>query len=273
MSFDSKVYDFIRPCIVVVKRIFKKFGIGITSYAVLADLQEKSLGRSAQDLEFIRSVSDINDESLVHLLQKSKSQLRQDLFVLSQTNFKKHGYYVEFGATNGIDLSNSYILESSYSWQGILAEPAAVWHEALRKNRPNSHIENLCIWKDSDTTLTFNETAAPQLSTVDLFSEVDSFSQSRLSGKKYLVKTISLRDLLVKYKAPKYIDYLSIDTEGSEYEILRAFNFSEYSFGVITVEHNYTSQREQIFELLSSEGYERRFTQLSDFDDWYVKIS
>jgi hypothetical protein len=80
-----------------------------------------------------------------------------------------------------------------------------------------------------------------------------------------------LNDLLIKHRAPKYIDYLSIDTEGSEYEILEAFNFNEFSFGIITVEHNYTPQRDMIFALLTGHGYIRKYENISAFDDWYVK--
>lgn len=109
------------------------------------------------------------------------------------------------------------------------------------------------------------------MSTVDSFCYKDYHSESRLSGKKYEVQTISLYDLLIKYQAPKYIDYLSIDTEGSEYEILKVFNFEEFTFGVITVEHNFTLQRDKIFALLTSHGYKRKYEDISDCDDWYVK--
>ena len=44
----------------------------------------------------------------------------------------------------------------------------------------------------------------------------------------------------------KIIDYLSIDTEGSEYRILKAFNFERYTFRCITVEHNQTKNRDLI---------------------------
>ena len=84
------------------------------------------------------------------------------------------------------------------------------------------------------------------------------------------MSTISLYDMLKKHNAPQFIDYLSIDTEGSEYEILNAFDFSAYRFGCITVEHNFTPMREKIFNLLSQNGYERKFTEFSRFDDWYV---
>jgi FkbM family methyltransferase len=206
------------------------------------------------------------------LLAKSKAQLRQDLFVLSETNFLRGGYFVEFGATNGIDLSNTYLLEKEYRWSGILAEPATVWKRQLNENRPNSFIENRCVWSASNCILTFNETNMPELSTIDSYSLNDRHGGTRLTGHKYDVMTISLNDLLKKYKAPKYIDYLSIDTEGTEFEILNAFDFNEWTFGIITIEHNYTPSREMIFSLLSLNGYERKHQGLSRFDDWYVKI-
>jgi hypothetical protein len=79
-----------------------------------------------------------------------------------------------------------------------------------------------------------------------------------------------LNDLLLKYDAPKNMDYLSIDTEGSEFEILENFNFSKYSFKVITCEHSYEPKRDKIFELLTSKGYARVYEGLSKWDDWYI---
>jgi len=87
----------------------------------------------------------------------------------------------------------------------------------------------------------------------------------------YSVTSISLEDLLNEYKAPYHIDYLSIDTEGSEYEILSAFDFSKYHIEVITCEHNYTKSREKIYNLLANNGYKRVYEEISQFDDWYVK--
>jgi hypothetical protein len=66
------------------------------------------------------------------------------------------------------------------------------------------------------------------------------------------------------------MDYLSIDTEGSEYDILSSFNFDKYKFRVITSEHNFTQNREKIYTLLKKQGYERKFEDISEFDDWYV---
>jgi FkbM family methyltransferase len=184
-------------------------------------------------------------------------------------DFKRDGFFVEFGATNGVDVSNSYLLEKKFGWAGILAEPARMWHAQLAKNRSAS-IETRCVWRYSGESLSFNETKNGDLSTLEAFSAGDMHSQRRASGKRYDVDTISLTDLLDKYDAPKLIDYLSIDTEGSEYEILKNFDFSRYKFRVITCEHNFTPMREQIFNLLTENGYTRKFSEISQFDDWFV---
>lgn len=212
--------------------------------------------------------------SFFEFLPESKSQLGQDLFVLSELEFKRSGFFVEFGATNGIELSNTYLLEKSLGWDGILAEPARFWHSALMGNR-SAKIETDCVWSASGETLVFNEVGEKDetatLSTLDAYSGADNHRSSRKRGKKYEVETISLNDLLKKHNAPKEIDYLSIDTEGSEYEILKAFDFDEFDIKIITCEHNYTAAREKIFHLLSSNGYVRKYSELSAFDDWYVR--
>ena len=224
-------------------------------------------------LQFLMSLYPGFSKEMLEALESSRSQNHQDLFALSSAEFKRDGFFVEFGATNGLNLSNTHLLEKEFDWRGILAEPAKSYQAELRANRPRAIIEELCVWKDSNDILVFNETSNRDLSTIDRFSDLDEHRDSRKSGQKYEVGTISLQDLLLKHGAPKFIDYLSIDTEGSEFEILSAFDFTSYTFGVITCEHNYTPARERIFELLTSHGYIRKFPELSLFDDWYVKVA
>jgi FkbM family methyltransferase len=225
---------------------------------------------SGHDVKFLYALGFLSLKPLVFLLKDSNSQLRQDLFVLSKTKYMRNGYFVEFGATNGIDISNTYLLEKDFAWKGILAEPAKAWESDLRNNRSRAFIETSCLWSDSNSILKFAETENLEFSKSVIMYEEEIDKQSMKTIETYDVRTISLLDLLRKYHAPRHVDYLSIDTEGSEYEILNAFDFTEYSFGVITVEHNYTPQRELIFELLSRNGYKRIYTEISRFDDWYV---
>ena len=204
-------------------------------------------------------------------LHLSKSQFRQDLFVLSELGFKKKGFFLEFGATNGIDLSNTHLLETHFGWNGILAEPAISWHPELLSNR-EAKIDKNCVWKLTGEKILFNEVADKELSSIDVFSNSDGRNRNKKnSSVKYEVETISLYDLLKKHNAPFKIDYLSIDTEGSEFEILNAFDFDTFDIKVITCEHNYTQMRQKIFKLLTDKGYVRKYSQFSLCDDWYVR--
>lgn len=224
------------------------------------------------DKAFMYAIWGGESQEFLELKEKSYSQIKQDLFVLKELEYKKNGFFVEFGATNGLDLSNSFLLESEFSWRGILAEPGRIWRNDLRKNRPNAKIEERLVWKDSSSKLLFNETAMAEFSTIDLLSNRDVHRGHRENGGKYVVDTISLNDLLSKHEAPSVIDYLSIDTEGSEYEILSCLDFERYSFRVITCEHNYSKQRNSIYKLLTKHGYVRKYEGISQFDDWYVKL-
>ena len=260
-------------------KILFQFGVGVTSASNLGNLKNDqielwNLRTFVGFQEKLAALEFSADEKLRALkeFKYSKSQLQQDLFVLLSFKFKNDGFYVEFGATDGIGLSNTYMLEKNFGWRGILAEPAKSWHSSLRKNR-SAVIETKCIWKESGKVLQFNETKEGELSTLDSFSNKDMHAHSRENGIRYEVETISLLDLLVEYKAPKFIDYLSIDTEGSEFEILENFDFNEYTFGFISCEHNFTDNRFKVFELLSGRGYVRVFEQFSQFDDWYLHKS
>jgi FkbM family methyltransferase len=200
----------------------------------------------------------------------SRSQLFQDLYVLFKSNRKQGGYFVEFGATDGVSLSNTYLLESKYAWQGILAEPNPFWQAKLAENR-RAKIDHRCIWKATGDLLPFVASTKPEFAGLEQHARSDHHAESRLTGSKEIqVETVSLVDLLAFHGAPAVIDYLSIDTEGSEVDILSAFDFRQYQFRLITVEHNYVEKtRAQIHDLLISHGYKREFEVLSKWDDWY----
>ncbi|WP_174297139.1 FkbM family methyltransferase [Sphingomonas bacterium] len=202
----------------------------------------------------------------------SRSQILQDLFVAFETDGKRDGFFVEFGGTDGVTGSNSYMLENTYGWAGIVAEPARGWHPALNRNR-GCTIDYRCVSDRSGERVIFNEAERPELSTIDRFSRSDQYAAVRRRGNRYPVETVSLNDLLDEHDAPATFDYLSIDTEGSELTILSAFDFDAHRPRIITVEHNHSPAREQLHSLLESKGYRRKFDRLSQVDDWYVLAS
>jgi FkbM family methyltransferase len=196
------------------------------------------------------------------LLRHSKSQLGQDILALSVTGLKNPGFFVEFGAADGTALSNSHILEKQFGWSGILCEPS--------KSR-NCTIDTRCVYSASGQKISFSENYLGELSAITEYAEPNSHGLLKRTTSSYEVETISLQDLLVSHSAPKYIEFLSIDTEGSEFEILKTFDFQSYRFGAICVEHNFAETRGKINSLLLANGYQQVHADLSDFDDWYIR--
>ena len=251
----------------ILKKILSKLG-----YICIKNETYNNLYSNADTIQRYAILKHINSslkKKYLHNLDLSKSQIKQDLFALCVARFKKKGYFVEVGAANGIYNSNSFLLEDKFGWKGLLVEPAKIFKKELKKNR-KAKIENRSLWSESKKKLKFNETKNKQLSTFKYLADCDNQKENRKLVNSYFVETITLLDLLKKFKAPKFIDYLSIDTEGSEYEILKSFDFKKYKISTITVEHNYGANRGKIFDLLISQGYERKFKDLSQFDDWYV---
>jgi FkbM family methyltransferase len=198
---------------------------------------------------------------------KSYSQEAQDLKVLLHYKLKKNGYFLEIGASDGIKFSNTYLLEKEYGWSGICVEPIKDDYEKLILNR-NCHCSNNAVYAISGEKLEFD------ICEYNLLSGINKCI-NRYNGvsikEKVIVETISFNDLLEKYNAPKFIEYLSLDTEGSEYEILSAFDFEKYKIGLIHVEHNFEEpKRNWIKELLLKNGYK----YIGEFkqDDFYKSI-
>jgi FkbM family methyltransferase len=198
----------------------------------------------------------------------ARGQFFQDLWVLFELGEKRDGYFVEFGASDAELLSNSWLLENHHGWSGILAEPNPVNHSALRANR-RAELDTRCVYDATGLQLEFHSTDNAVLSTLARYSAGDFHAAARTARRSITVETVSLDDLLDEHDAPPVVDYLSVDTEGSEYDILAAYSFRRH-VRCITVEHNYTPARERIDSLLRGKGYVRRFPYASQADSWYV---
>lgn len=198
------------------------------------------------------------------------SQLKQDIFVLILTNFKRNGFFVEFGVMDGLDLSNTLLLEKEYNWSGILSEPSKIHHDQIKTNR-TAKFDPRAVYSKTGHSLSFKEVDIAGLSGLNDYFQKDGHGKNREVGTEYLVETISLHDLLEQNNAPYVIDYLSVDTEGSEYEILSNFDFTSYQINILTVEHNYIKEtRKNIKDYLESKGYSRILEGRSKWDDWYI---
>lgn len=78
------------------------------------------------------------------------------------------------GACDGVEISNTFVLEKFFDWNGILVEPSKSYHNDLKKNR-NWKIDFRCVYNVSGKNVISNSTNNPSISTIDLFSNADRF--------------------------------------------------------------------------------------------------
>jgi FkbM family methyltransferase len=200
-----------------------------------------------------------------------RGQLAQDIAALKACGFKADGYFVEIGAANGRRHSNTYLLEKKYGWAGIVAEPAQIWHESLQQNR-TCKIDFRFVSNVDGESIEFVEAQIPTFSTAKNHISSDHHQEKRQHGAiNYFVSSVSLNTLFKELNAPVEIDYLSLDTEGSEFDILSTFDWGKYQIKFITIEHNFSQNRSAINSLLVKNGYRRILADVSRWDDWFIR--
>jgi hypothetical protein len=211
---------------------------------------------------------------------QSYSQFGQDRFVVDVLlSGKRGGYFVEAGAGDGIWISNTLLLEKEFGWSGLLIEPTSAF-ERLKKNRPHCICENAClaarhlivtmveIYDHGQARI--NQTFAGQNLLLSRSLDTPPLDLSDLNSEwgmarsHYRKETATLAELLRAHSAPHTIDYLSLDVEGSEYEVLQLFPFEEYRFRCLGVER----PPPELHTLLVQHGYE--FKENVGEDAFYI---
>lgn len=202
-----------------------------------------------------------------------------DKKMLKYLNFKD-GTFIELGANDGIAQSNTYFYEKELNWSGLLIEPTHKFNDLI-KNRPNPN-----NFLENEACCSFeNEGKEIQFYYCNLMTTCNDESISNLSrtpaehvkdGKRFIPneeifnftkKGVSLSSLLDKNNLPKTIDFLSLDTEGLEVEILNGVDFSKYTLNHILVE---TGCLDKINKILTRHNY-KLAEQLSHHDYLFTK--
>ena len=238
-------------------------------------VNEKELRRRL-DLVTKFSFSNISAENNINFLRfivegNVKSQSNQDLIALEILKNKENGFYVEFGADDGVKNSNTFLLKEKFGWNGVLIEPNPKRFKLLKENRINDICLNYLIYNETGKSVDF--TVSGQLSTIKSFSESDFMKVERKKNQSEIITlvTITLNDLLKEINAPTEIDFLSIDTEGSEFEILNSVDFDLINIKLICFEHNHTDNKIKIGKLLESKGYQEVLKFSGSIDSFYLK--
>jgi len=164
------------------------------------------------------------------------SQIGQDFWIYGEAfNRKRNGFFIDIGAYDGIYLSNTYILESRYKWNGICLEANPSAYRLLLKNRSSRCLcLNLCVdQKDGEVEFIDNGIVS------GIFDVLRSNTNPNFINRHestFQMEAKTLLNVLKVNNAPQVIEYLSIDVEGAEERILKQFDFNEYIFKSITIE-------------------------------------
>jgi FkbM family methyltransferase len=222
-------------------RIVKYFCLNIKPVRIF-HARFKTLERKVMDLE--RDTNNIT--LLLKLLTEINSgysfqgEINQDLLAFLWFKGKREGFYIDIGANNGINSSNTYLFEK-IGWKGICIEHIPELFKILTENRKCDCYNVAISDKNNDAVEFVRAVGIEGLS--GLKNEMTEFHKERIVREKgeiqtIKVKTITFNELMSNHQNIDYIDFLSIDVEGAEMSILKNIDFKKYKFGLISVENN-----------------------------------
>ena len=203
------------------------------------------------------------------------SQCGQDKYVNEHFfKNKKNGFFVDIGAHDGVSLSNTYFFEKELGWSGICVEPHPQRFKELALNRAK---KTICL-----PVAVANNTGVMKFLQVDGYPEmlsglfdfydprhidrVDKEIASRGGSSNLIdIPTLPLSSILDKYHV-SHIDFMSVDTEGSELEVLKSIDFNVVTIDVIAIENNYGESK--VHDYLKIKGY--RLAHRAGGDEIYV---
>lgn len=167
-------------------------------------------------------------------------------FEIEQILNYDNGYFIEIGANNGVNQSNTLYFEKFRGWSGLLIEPHPKLFSQLQKNR--SH-KSTCVnaactsfsFKNDSIKMMYSDLMTTSLERSNILPNLTAHA---LLGSKYLVgqpseftaRSKTMQQILEGVNAPKRIDLFSLDVEGFEFEVLSGINHEIFRFNLICIE-------------------------------------
>jgi FkbM family methyltransferase len=194
-------------------------------------------------------------------IQKWYAAGQQDMWVaLAVKPGKRDGYYVDVGSADGVAHSNTYVFDRM-GWKGVCIDPFPT-----NMQKRTCQIFRQPVFSESGKKVLFR-VAGENGGITDTMGR---YKKNNSNAPLVELVTATLDEILDRAKAPRHIDYLSIDVEGAELDVLRGFSLAKYEVDALTIEHNNEPQkREVVRQLLESKGYARVRSWV--VDDWYTR--
>lgn len=210
-------------------------------------------------------------------------ELLNDL-IHNDLNFND-GFYIEAGAHNGIRQSNTLFLERNLGWKGILVEPNTKKFHMCKQYRATNNLFYNCALSPSENITemcgNFSEDdegeslAASTTLLLDL-EYYDEFFKSglikRINEREHIIVPAKTLNSILEENKINHVDFMSLDIEGFELEVLRYFNFSKFNISYILIEtSNRTQYSKEVKNFMENNDY-IFYEKISNNDDLYKKV-
>jgi FkbM family methyltransferase len=211
-------------------------------------------------LNILKIIIPYNIKTYIKKKKSFNSLNNLDKKMLKYINYR-NGFFIECGANDGVNQSNTWHFEKKLDWRGVLIEPLSKQFKELKNNRKNiNHFFNVALVDDN-----YNKDEI-ELIDLDLTSKFKLYEkQVNQPLTSILVKTKTLTNILDECESPKIIDFFSLDVEGAEFTVLNGINYNRYNFRYILIE---TKNFQKIDIFLKSNNY-KLLDKLSHHDYLY----
>lgn len=200
------------------------------------------------------------------------SQIDQDRYYIEHViNGKRQGRFLDVGAHDGIQTSNTYALETYLDWTGVCIEANPALAELCKENRPKSRTVQAAVWSDErEVEFSLPHSGNDFLSRIDgIAHNHNYFATDFLESTVLKMRTQTLSSILGD--EPQHFDYFSLDVEGAELEALKGINWDVTSFSFIALEFGYRYEfLREIIDYLASKEY--KLHRVNQFDADFVPV-
>lgn len=185
---------------------------------------------------------------------------------------KNYGRCIEIGAVDGVEYSNSYHFELN-GWDVLCIEPIPIHYEQLKKNRKltlNYAISSKNIDNAEFTSVVLNNNTRTAVSGMEIDHRL--YEQIKKLGYNPVQEKIKVTSKRLDWCIENYfnfdtIDFISIDTEGTELDVLKSFDVNKYNIKLLIVENNFNDP--EIEEFLNGKGWIK--DKRVEVNDFYIK--